>query len=63
MKFSERYTLFLTAFGAGVLMSAAVFQMVIEAEKEMGVYPMLVAFVGASIASGAVLAVAVLIEM
>ena len=50
IKFSERHMLFLTAFGAGVLMSAAVFQMVIEAEKEMGVYPMLAAFVGGSIA-------------
>lgn len=50
IKFSERHMLFLTAFGAGVLMSAAAFQMVIEAEKELGVYPMLAAFVGGSIA-------------
>ena len=42
--------LFLTTSGAGVLISAAVFQMVIEAEKELGVYPMVAAIVGGSMA-------------
>ncbi|MGI0020534.1 MAG: ZIP family metal transporter [Nitrososphaera sp.] len=50
IKFPDPHMLFLTAFGAGVLMAAAVFQMVIEAEKELGVYPMLAGFVGGSIA-------------
>lgn len=49
VRFSDGHMLFLVAFGAGILMSAAVFQMVIEAEKELGIHAMLAAFVGGSI--------------
>lgn len=48
--FSSNQLLFLTAFGAGILMAAAIFSMVISAEKELGVNLMLAAFVGGSIA-------------
>lgn len=33
INFSDRQVLFFTAFGAGILISAAIFAMVIEAEK------------------------------
>src|SRR5215207_8773483 len=50
IKFAEQNVLALTAFGAGILFSAAVFEMVIEAEKNVGITVTLVAFlVGAII--------------
>jgi ZIP family zinc transporter len=49
INFSERQMLFFTAFGAGILISAAIFGMVIEAEKTLGVVMTLVAFVAGSI--------------
>ena len=47
-RFSDRQMLFLTAFGAGILISAAIFEMVIEAEKELGIAVTLIAFVAGS---------------
>src|SRR5919112_231462 len=50
VKFAEQHVLTLTAFGAGILFSAAVFEMVIEAEKNVGIIVTLIAFlVGAII--------------
>ena len=50
VQFSESKILTLTAFGAGLLMSAAIFQMVLEAEKDIGLVLTMVSF-----ASGAVI--------
>ena len=50
MKFSADQILALTAFGAGILMSAAIFSMVVEAEKGIGIAATLVAFLGGAIA-------------
>jgi ZIP family zinc transporter len=47
--FSEQQVLFFTAFGAGILMAAAVFEMVIEAEKTLGIAITLLAFLGGAI--------------
>ena len=49
INFSERQVLFFTAFGAGILISAAIFGMVIEAERTLGVVLTLGAFVAGSI--------------
>src|SRR5918997_4652406 len=49
VNFSTRQTLFFTAFGAGILISAAIFGMVIEAEKTLGTILTLGAFVAGSI--------------
>ncbi|HEX6281921.1 MAG TPA: hypothetical protein VFZ67_06800 [Nitrososphaera sp.] len=49
INFSERQMLFFTAFGAGILISAAIFGMVIEAEKTLGVVMTLGAFIAGSI--------------
>jgi ZIP family zinc transporter len=49
-RFSDNKMLFLTAFGAGILIAAAVFSMVIEAEKVIGIVAMLACFVGGAIA-------------
>jgi ZIP family zinc transporter len=49
INFSERQVLFFTAFGAGILISAAIFGMVIEAEKTLGIVMTLVAFLAGSI--------------
>ena len=49
VNFSTRQTLFFTAFGAGILISAAIFGMVIEAEKTLVIIMTLSAFVGGSI--------------
>jgi ZIP family zinc transporter len=50
VRFAEQHILTLTAFGAGILFSAAVFEMVIEAEKNVGITVTLIAFlVGAII--------------
>nr|MDQ3852154.1 hypothetical protein [Thermoproteota archaeon] len=45
VNFSERQVLFFTAFGAGILISAAIFGMVIEAERILGIVMTLGAFV------------------
>jgi ZIP family zinc transporter len=47
--FTEDHVLALTAFGAGILISAAIFSMVIEAEKSIGVMATLFAFIGGAI--------------
>jgi ZIP family zinc transporter len=44
MRFTEQHVLTLTAFGAGILIAAAVFEMVIEAEKNIGITLTLIAF-------------------
>lgn len=49
IKFSERQVLFFTAFGAGILISAAIFGMVIEAERTLGIIMTLGAFLAGSI--------------
>ena len=49
IKFSDDQVLSLTAFGAGILISAAIFSMVIEAEKSIGITLTLVGFVGGAI--------------
>jgi ZIP family zinc transporter len=49
INFSDRQVLFFTAFGAGILISAAIFGMVIEAEKTLGIIVTLSAFVAGSI--------------
>jgi len=47
--FSEQQVLFFTAFGAGILMAAAVFEMVIEAEEHLGIVFTILAFLAGSI--------------
>jgi zinc transporter, ZIP family len=47
--FAEDHVLALTAFGAGILISAAIFSMVIEAEKSIGITATLFAFIGGAI--------------
>ena len=49
INFSDNQVLFFTAFGAGILISAAIFGMVIEAEKTLGIILTLSAFVAGSI--------------
>src|ERR687895_1556733 len=49
VNFSDRQVLFFTAFGAGILISAAIFGMVIESEKTLGTILTLGAFVAGSI--------------
>lgn len=49
VNFSQRQVLFFTAFGAGILISAAVFEMVVQAEKILGIAMTLGAFVAGSI--------------
>jgi ZIP family zinc transporter len=48
-KFGDQQLLFLTAFGAGILISAAIFEMVVEAEKIIGITLTLLFFIGGSI--------------
>ncbi|MGI0052359.1 MAG: ZIP family metal transporter [Nitrososphaeraceae archaeon] len=45
VNFSTSVILFLTAFGAGILISAAIFEMVIEAEKSIGIISTLLFFI------------------
>lgn len=45
VNFSTSVILFLTAFGAGILISAAIFEMVIQAEKTIGIVPTLLFFI------------------
>ena len=47
--FSKSVLLFLTAFRAGILISAAIFEMVIEAEKSIGLIQTLLFFISGSI--------------
>ena len=47
--FSTSVILFLTAFGAGILISAAIFGMVIQAEKSIGVIQTFLFFIFGSI--------------
>src|SRR5829696_5701535 len=47
--FAEDHVLALTAFGAGILISAAIFSMVIEAEKSIGIMATLFAFIAGAI--------------
>lgn len=47
--FSTSVLFFLTAFGAGILISAAIFEMVIQAEKSIGLIPTLLFFILGSI--------------
>lgn len=49
MRFTEYQVLTLTAFGAGILIAAAVFEMVIEAEKNIGIILTLIAFLAGAI--------------
>jgi ZIP family zinc transporter len=49
VRVSESKILTLTAFGAGLLMSAAIFQMVLEAEKEIGLILTMISFVSGAI--------------
>jgi zinc transporter ZupT len=48
-RFTEQHVLTLTAFGAGILIAAAVFEMVIEAEKNIGITLTLIAFLAGAI--------------
>ncbi|MGA6988980.1 MAG: ZIP family metal transporter [Nitrososphaeraceae archaeon] len=47
--FSEQQILFFTAFGAGILMAAAIFEMVIEAETSLGITSTTLAFLAGAI--------------
>ena len=49
VQFSESKILTLTAFGAGLLMSAAIFQMVVEAEKDIGLVLTMISFVAGAV--------------
>jgi ZIP family zinc transporter len=49
MRFTDQQVLTLTAFGAGILIAAAVFEMVIEAEKTIGITLTLIAFLAGAI--------------
>ena len=49
VRFKDDHILFLTAFGAGILISAAIFEMVIEAESAIGIMWTIVAFVAGSV--------------
>jgi ZIP family zinc transporter len=49
MRFTDQQVLTLTAFGAGILIAAAVFQMVIEAEKSIGITITLIAFLAGAV--------------
>lgn len=49
MRFTEYQVLTLTAFGAGILIAAAVFEMVIEAEKNIGIILTLIAFLAGAV--------------
>src|ERR671918_3122532 len=49
IRFQEQQILFFTSFGAGILISAAIFEMVIEAEKIIGITITLLSFVAGAI--------------
>jgi zinc transporter, ZIP family len=49
MRFTDQQVLTLTAFGAGILIAAAVFEMVIEAEKSIGIILTLIAFLAGAV--------------
>ena len=48
-RFTDQQVLTLTAFGAGILIAAAVFEMVIEAEKSIGITLTLIAFLAGAV--------------
>jgi zinc transporter, ZIP family len=47
--FPKRYVLALTSFGAGILIAAAIFEMVLEAERLIGLWITIIAFIGGAI--------------
>jgi zinc transporter, ZIP family len=49
MRFTDQQVLTLTAFGAGILIAAAVFEMVIEAERSIGITLTLIAFLAGAV--------------
>jgi zinc transporter, ZIP family len=49
VRFSESKILILTAFGAGLFMSAVIFQMVVEAEKDIGLVLTMISFVAGAV--------------
>jgi zinc transporter, ZIP family len=49
IKFPKRYILALTSFGAGILIAAAIFEMVLEAERMIGLLLTIIAFIGGAI--------------
>ncbi len=49
INFSQRHIRAFTSFGAGILISAAIFEMVMEAEKLVGLVLTFVAFIGGAI--------------
>jgi zinc transporter, ZIP family len=49
INFSQRHIRVFTSFGAGILISAAIFEMAIEAEKLVGLVLTFVAFIGGAI--------------
>lgn len=49
IRFKSEQILFLTSFGAGILISAAIFEMVVEAEEALGIVLTLLLFVIGSI--------------
>lgn len=49
INFSRRAVLALTSFGAGILIAAAIFEMVVEAEKLVGLLVTIIAFISGAI--------------
>lgn len=49
INFSRRAVLALTSFGAGILIAAAIFEMVVEAEKLIGLLVTIIAFISGAI--------------
>ncbi|HKR74592.1 MAG TPA: hypothetical protein VJR94_10845 [Candidatus Nitrosocosmicus sp.] len=49
INFSQRAVLALTSFGAGILIAAAIFEMVVEAEKLIGLLVTIIAFISGAI--------------
>lgn len=49
INFSRRAVLALTSFGAGILIAAAIFEMVVEAEKLVGLLVTIIAFIAGAI--------------
>jgi ZIP family zinc transporter len=49
INFPKRYILALTSFGAGILIAAAIFEMVLEAERMIGLLLTIIAFIGGAI--------------
>ncbi|HET6590708.1 MAG TPA: hypothetical protein VFG45_11155 [Candidatus Nitrosocosmicus sp.] len=49
INFPKRHVLALTSFGAGILIAAAIFEMVLEAQKMIGLPLTMIAFIGGAI--------------